>query len=104
MSRPGQPVTPREARTYLRRLEHRKKVTLLFKNPGRNGHWWTTEPLLRVHLRELHDRPQRVLTEVRGYQSHVRKQIEGVREELGAEIDDLRSLVTMLQRRIEGRG
>lgn len=73
----------REARTVLRKLEHARKVRLLFDaRTERQGRLWTTEALLQKYCSELIDRPRRALHEVKIFKTALTEKIEELKEEL----------------------
>lgn len=81
-------MTSREARTVLRKIEHARKVKLLFDSrTERQGRLWTTEALLAKHCPELFDRPKRALGEVRQFVRRVSEKID----ELEKEVDSLKT-------------
>jgi len=95
----------REARRALRRIEYGRKVKLLFKSRrAKQGRLWTTEALLRVHCRELIDRPKRIEQEARAFARSLTEKIDDVREfaenwksALEQEVSELRSALAKLQ-------
>ena len=103
MSKPGKPIKPREARTALRKLEWAKGIKILLKGgpKGSKARWYTTEALIRLHLPELHDRPQRVLSEVRGYQARVRELIAESDQAAQTRESELAYRIADLERRLE---
>jgi chemotaxis response regulator CheB len=97
----------REARRHLRKVEHARKVRLLFDSrTERQGRLWTTEALLLKHCPELIDRPRRALNEVRAYSSRLTEKVTSVEESvdrLEAELEQGLSEVRATLARLEER-
>jgi hypothetical protein len=98
----------REARTVLRKLEHSRRVRLLFDaRTERQGRLWTTEALLQKHCSELIDRPRRALHEAKVFKQaltekivELKEDLEGVKTYSEQELSSLRARVA----RLEGKG
>jgi len=103
--RMGMPT--REARTVLRKLEHSRKVKLLFDaRTERQGRLWTTEALLSKYCPELLDRPRRALHEAKVFKAALTEKIEELREDLSGlksqseqDLSELRARVLRLEQR-----
>lgn len=97
----------REARRALRRIEHAKKVRLLFTSrTNKRGRLWTTESLIHKHCRELVDRPQRALQEVRQFSARMSEKLERLKtdfEIMKAQVDhdlsEIRDAISRIERR-----
>jgi hypothetical protein len=74
----------REARRCLRRIEHSRKVKLLFKSTeGEKARFWTTESLLAKYYPELVDKPRRAAGEVRQFVKRVSEKFDEIEREMG---------------------
>jgi hypothetical protein len=79
--RMGMPA--REARRALRRIEHGRKVKLLFKTRRtQRSRLWTTEAILRRFCPEFIDRPKRIEQEARHFVRAMTEKIQELQEDL----------------------
>jgi hypothetical protein len=73
----------REAKRALRRIEHVKRVRLLFKSKRtQRGRLWTTEALIQLHCAQLIDRPKRISQEARAFTRSVTEKLTEIAEDL----------------------
>lgn len=79
--RMGMPA--REARRALRRLEHERRVRVLWKTRRtQRGRLWTTEAVLSKYFPQLIDRPKRLQQETRAFARSVTEKLEEIAAQL----------------------